>query len=1256
MNKNALRKFLTLLLILMLVSSMVLMVACKDETTDPGDSDSDKTETAEPSFSNGNFGSVNTPASDAEDKLQPYVPVKWNGVGPTTAQISPSDTSKAFPAAGNTVSGVITLTDEIYNSAKSKWNNLPLFSKNPNTSEGYNKDDNVLMIYSKEASYYHYTSSSFSIAQNTDYVLTVDVKTQDIAGNSKASADLPKTAGARVYLFGSSSLYSEYVGIDTNGEWTTYTFYIQGAVNASKTAYLLLGLGKGDTTSANTSEYLTSGYAFFDNVTLTAIPSSSQDTYENAVESSTVKKVSTQVPNAEFDFVTNKKPNLYSLKGTSTVAVYNQVNTNAQYFEATKEGLGLTENPSTPNGSDGNVYMISNSTASYIGFSTSNMMVFERGTAYQISMWVKTVDVSSSGATLVLSMASDDSSDDIEITGINTNGEWKLYSFYVYSNQNVASQFYFQFWLGTNKKEDNSSYTSGTAFFDKLSVNKLDIVTDFADAVDAADNLDAGKSVKDLTTSKSDNMIQNGYFDSTTGLTGWEIATDTDGNGAPVANRYNGFDTSKVSLQIVDCDDKITIGDKTLDASGIPYRVFSDEVMMVYAPSATQYKLNYNKNTLTLQPYTAYRFSAWVKTTDVQSTAGVGIEIKSGDDVLASFANLNTTDATDDLNGYKEVVCFFYTDSKSHDITFSISFGSGTKWTSTTLFQGAAYVSNVSLTENTYSAFSSASTSGSYAKKYNFNDTVSNSFTNGSFANYDYNKTEGLATGGMVNGSFSKNFGVPSGWTSIITPSKGVGGIVNINNEALKSSIASQTGLMSVNALNNLFFTNPDGDKDLYELCGSPYALMLACPDETGKEFVSYGYKNSSTVTLTADSYYEISVMVKTIGETKASVYLIADSAYDTNTSFTNINTTAVTQTNGWQKYTFRIKVGVSNVSVQLGLYLGQNNKPADADEADIATGGVVFFDSVTQKTIDKKAFDAENTDNNVLKVELAVDSFGLSSSHEDTSYLTPTSSWTGSDNVLKDDTAEYNTGILSIDSYNFNLLDPADRDAIKAALAPHTGTNLLVINNKTAGAYSFKSTGKTLAKGTFHRISVWAKTYGLPEGASAYIKLNIPNKFNVDNENRFTVNGTEYVRYDYYIATEASTAISSAVIELGLGYVEGETSHYTTGYAIFDDVEFATISEDDFKAATAGDTVKKYTDTPDSSVTPETPPKDEDTDTNKTIDFDWILFSSLFFGAVLIVVLIVYYIKRYAPKRKKTNRKPSDEKEQEEKYKNLND
>ena len=306
MNKLNLKKLLTLLVCLTLIVSVVLLAACNKNDDNKGSTE-DST-SASPSFTNGNFRSYTT-----SDKGYPYAPSSFTG-SPT------SDTEgSTLPKLETVKRGVINLAD--YQNLGA-WCTFSKFDAKRLTDEedakNYNKDDNVLMINNTEARYYMYRSSEFSAAANTKYLLQVDVRTANLDGGEKKGATIKI---AKSYSSGSSIPATEgYASFDaiTVGEWTTYSFIIDGKYNGSTSLELQLMLGNNNLRD----EYKTSGYAFFDNIRLTTVKDDTVLPTEN------VKTITLSVPNGSFDYkTTSDYPYLYNrVTTTDTNSNYGLVN------------------------------------------------------------------------------------------------------------------------------------------------------------------------------------------------------------------------------------------------------------------------------------------------------------------------------------------------------------------------------------------------------------------------------------------------------------------------------------------------------------------------------------------------------------------------------------------------------------------------------------------------------------------------------------------------------------------------------------------------------------------------------------------------------------------------------------------------------------------------------------------------------------------------------------------------------------------
>ena len=203
---------------------------------------------------------------------------------------SPSDTEEIEATEGllisnsDVIAGAISLEEALYSADRELWNDdgsdkdgKSLYDRliaGGHISEADDAVNNVLMVHmptedmaeDEDDDYaptaYGYTSKSFSLEAGSYYKLSVDVLTYDIAGTD----DEDNVPGARIYI--SSNGYAEISGIDTEGEWKTYTVYIESAATSSTSLTVNLGLGK---YSSYYRDGLTTGYAFFDNVELVKI-------------------------------------------------------------------------------------------------------------------------------------------------------------------------------------------------------------------------------------------------------------------------------------------------------------------------------------------------------------------------------------------------------------------------------------------------------------------------------------------------------------------------------------------------------------------------------------------------------------------------------------------------------------------------------------------------------------------------------------------------------------------------------------------------------------------------------------------------------------------------------------------------------------------------------------------------------------------------------------------------------------------------
>lgn len=1264
MNKLNLKKLLTLLVCLTLIVSVVLLAACNKK---PDDNKTPDNTSASPSFTNGNFRSYTT-----SDKGYPYAPSSFTG-SPT------SDTEgSTLPKLETVKRGVINLAD--YQNLGA-WCTFSKFDAKRLTGDedakNYNKDDNVLMINNTEARYYMYRSSEFSVAANTKYLLQVDVRTANLNGGEKKGATIKI---AKSYSSGSSIPATEgYASFDavTVGEWTTYSFIIDGKYNGSTSLELQLMLGNNNLRD----EYKTSGYAFFDNIRLTTVKDDTVLPTEN------VKTITLSVPNGSFDYkTTSDYPYLYNrVTTTDTNSNYGLVNeVDAKDGKITLVNEYAVDAAAVKG--HGSVFAIYNVADARMGFYTTNPLYFKRGGYYKVTVSLNTKYVENGKAYLALGKSKDLSDNTvIEIAQKDSeNNGWNEYTFYVYANENTADELYFHFGLG--KDSDDKNKAKGYILVDDLKIEETDDISQ------------TGDNVTNSRFKPEDNKLTDAFVNK----------SGTDINGVPVTITGDG--------------EEFSADDKTPYVSSI----FSARNRKFTSAKATLAKF---QTKATLQKDTYYRFSVWVRTVDVPSTSGVVLTVYDGDKdtnsavkAIATFAAVTTdkdlADSSSSLNGYRELVCYFHTASlQNQDVTFEISLGSGGAFTSSTLFSGTAYIANASLVETDYTKYNGASASGTYEKKYDWYETLSSeTFTNGQFQKYNYSDTKFFKDGGVnEKGEFqSTSFGVPSGWTLKGEKDKAVAGIVDVNRENLLNNLATKIGI-TAEALKAVPVDANDKPVETFGIyAGGNSYLLINSADVEGlaKESVRAGYVSNS-FTLNANSYYKISVMVKVING-QASVYLMTDnniSETNVDSKFENIGASTASQTGGWKRYTFYVKTGFSSISATLGLYLGGEDKDValtdanmvladglngkyvkkaaneyevynknthkDATETynykDSAKGGTVLFDYVIKEDISESVYNAKTTSatasaadeyEETKRVEMNLDSFGLATTPDENKPTSP-KGWTKTSLTKDTDTEQLQSGVIYSTDYK-----------------AHSGESCLIIPYlNTAGASYYASDAKTLTKDGFYKISVWAK---LSEGhtGKAYITLVATNygensKYVDYASQTIEVNSTDWKEYVFFIkAPSSDTKIDKygdnakdLSLKIRLGFGES-ADNKASGYVLFDDVliEKLDVKADefdkhvnDFKAANADLTVNtvKYSaiDKEEETTPDKEPNKENSKDSGK--NFNWVIFTSVAFGAIVVIAVAAFFIKKYLPKHKEGKQqvdKKKTSKKKEDDYKNLND
>lgn len=710
-----------------------------------------------------------------------------------------------------------------------------------------------------------------------------------------------------------------------------------------------------------------------------------------------------------------------------------------------------------------------------------------------------TLELAGSGETIQISGISQNKSNENPINGIyeytpnGTNGGWTTYTFFIEGNQYRDMSYNLTLWLGTGSKYDNTeilyrqytnatsfndnqvtysangTFSTGWAFFDELNLAEINeerwskagtdhnqANTDFdVDASDGAfggynkislrtDNLflenGSGISADFLEVSNVDN---NDYDNNTLGTPGG-FNSDTLFDKLSTDKTLPIISAANINAGVVSLDEGADFSAYGLEHPGVPYSgIISKRALMLQSKVDGYYLIE--TNNFTIQKNSFLKLSLWVKTVDIKATSGLYVYVLDSDDaILSSFTLINTTDYTDEDEPSEWTEYTFYlrgNQSEDNDVKLQFTLGTGTRWSSSTLAKGAAFISNLSLTGINYSDFNSVST-GTYVKTINLSETTaSSSISNGNFSLYSFSDTKGLneknAGGNPVNGQLKENdyAGVPQNWNlsdntykengddaedytyngknTYVDDKNFVAGILEMNktpdgkffrqsyqiNKLLGNDYASKFDKLYGDETNEAeYLQNP-------ERIGGPYVLALAGLNDNK---YSRGYTTAQRLNLSAATNYRISVWAKTLSAATFSIYLTGES---TGQTYFEQSSNFVVKTDGeteWTEYVFYVEVGLTSVSLSLQLRLGYDESiSGKVENADKYSSGVVLFDNaVYSNSLTSDEFDAITADTvkeSERKLSFLGNGFDSTSSASNPDSLTAPSGWSGAADTDQD-------------------------------------------------------------------------------------------------------------------------------------------------------------------------------------------------------------------------------------------------------------
>lgn len=1213
MNKK--RHFLTaLIVVVMCVCLVVSFVACANNEKE----NNENTETNNELFTNGQF-------TLTTGENYPLTPSSWT---------SASGTSSAPSGSDNLIAGVIDTSEKSFKSNKKTYGNI----NNPG-KVGAN-DDNVLMIYNKNATSYKYTSSGVKLNKNSYYKLTFAVKTLITS----------TTSNSGVYAYVNGDAYAAFEAVNTNGEWKTYTVYFQTSNIADNNINLVLSLGKEST--------YTSGHAFFDDVVLTNLTdvkegetAFTQTDFDNVAINETTAKYSMIVGDKEFDYTSSSSSSVFNpvkYNGQQGSGSNGSAPSSSNYIDkgivdtsvtkTTPLGDGTIDLTAAPNAVGSKVLMLNNKKDTAYGYRASSAIRFGASKYYALSIYVRTNILNGKGATLKLTNGTSTDERNITIDEINTNDAWQQVTFYVESNAKRHNDLYLEMWLGQGGKDDTNTHVKGIALFDSV-------------------------SFKEIT-----------------------------------AEEYNGQSTNKFSLKSTTPEDPIdqskfanTTYDDTIATDRSEFKVENGLLTINnILPTATTIS-NFTKNDddklvstngYTIYPNTYYLVSVMFKTEIADKNKGLNINLISENKdaksdkyedkktTSASLTNLNSTNLEDNIisDGYTEAKFFVkggHYDSKIVGLEFVLGTGKGTQSSAHVI--GKVIIKSMSVEKITASEYNAVS-SDTLTKTTSFEESAGENeiASNGQFKLIDSAATKELYKENIFTneGKLDKHMAVPKGWTitnkSAITDGNSRSGVIDLNS----TSLMTELGLVTDN-----FFEGFEGAT----LENNPTVLGINSIDSK-----AIGY-SSNTVSLSANSYYVFSVWAKSNGS-NITIELSTKSGNGKETKYHNITPVD----SKWHRYYIYVETGIASVSLKLSLYAGNPQASSNTNN------GWVFYDNAKYVSIDENTYKQgakleSSTTTNVLAQSWLVDSFESTSQDG----ISNPSNWSGSliDSEAKSDSENLTAGVFDRTTGDWSKLniDPDKAPTVANAIfddSKNIGDSVLAIYNKNAGAYKYSSTSTNLKADTYYKISVWVLTYGLAKDDSATVTLKLNNqtytfgklisdkstaydKNRLINTSTYAEDGTETIgtwkELNYYVKTDKDVT-ASATLSVGLGY--SGKDNWKDGYVFADNFSVTAITEEEFieRKVVEGETEETIDE---SLIADELVPnnfrivfteesanaeedlnadKEENTDDNKNKnDLLWLWITSGIVGGVIVIAVIVVMIRKFAPKKK--NRKLTSKK-----------
>lgn len=836
------------------------------------------------------------------------------------------------------------------------------------------------------------------------------------------------------------------------------------------------------------------------------------------------------------------------------------ISTDDKTYRSNSKTYGGAANPGNK-GEDDNILMIYNKVSTVYKY-TSASVTLDKSSYYKLSVWVKTIGIDKnasdynegkSGAYIYVNGAAY-----AAFEAIDTEGEWKEYTTYIETSDISSQTITVVLSLGNGSKMENSM-TKGWAFFDSVTLTNL---TDVEEGETAWTAEDFNKVVKSDTVSKYTMKLADADFDYTTSTSSpytptkyTKVKGTGNGDDAPSASDYvtSGLLKTAETTSVTDSatNTEITVSTHT----GAAGRIFYQQ-----NKKATAYGIRSSVATRFHGGEQYYKLSVWVRTVVSDASKGMSIKLTDGttdSTVYFEAENINTSGEWKQIDIYVEANQFRY-----QDVYVEFWLGEGGADDTATHVQGSFFVDDMSLVSVTAEDYAAA-TEGATVFKHSFASTLSaDSLVN--LANFGEDNGEDAITG-------RSSFGVvdTTNWEN--------GSYASVENPETPTSLAT-----SVLVINNYL----------------PSVYKLSNVFEKADGTVSDG-----GYTVNPNSYYSVSMWIKTKDIDSAKGINVALVSYDDEkdydesktslASFTNLNTENLSDYKSannadYTEIRFFVQTGTESAKLGIEISLGSGT----ANDSSSFASGYAFVSTATIEKVTAADYSSAST-STVLKTYSFVSSAGsaeVSSNgyfnltdvkateelygedvYDENGILTgalgvPTG-WTVSNSEALEN-KEVTAGIVDINNdaqknaAGLSIAADTFYDSMKlAGVNPTDYPNVLAISGRS-GYFGYKSGTISLSSNSYYVVSVWAKME-----AESVITVSLDTTTKSANYSvspiRAVDMGTGWQQYAFLVETSATSV--SANLGLYIGSEADTAGSMKTAY--FTMATYTSVSETAYKA-----------------------------------------------------------------------------------------